>query len=257
MFSLFLITEDKNPEYNCLRDFPGFRKLKESTVNYCVCMICYKNPNVSLDNALISSPDYSPSNAGTHMKNKHKHDAPEYWDVITQKQQPAAIGKNHITISFLKLSQKNAVANFHKEAHRFITNCGLPFRVANSNAFHNYNQFLVLNAHLLKNNIKDLKMGPRKFGTIANKNFSEMVFVVAELVTKTREWYKENLGKQTPFLTVCHDIWQGNQIDVLGVSLYFNVPTTWETVKFPVALIKSDSKTASSVKDNILHALSK
>jgi hypothetical protein len=76
-----------------------------------------------------------------------------------------------------------------------------------------------------------------------------MVFVISELVRKIREELSRQCGKEVPFVTVCHDIWNGKKRDILGISVMFIDPRNCMLYRIPIGMIRISGHTAQQVSD--------
>ena len=61
--------------------------------------------------------------------------------------------------------------------------------------------------------------------------------------------YEELCGKTTPFATLCHDVWNGVNKDVLGLSLMFEDLRNGNVYHIPLGLIMAQGHTARQVCD--------
>ena len=61
--------------------------------------------------------------------------------------------------------------------------------------------------------------------------------------------YEELCGKATPFATLCHDVWNGVNKDVLGLSLMFADLRNGNVYHIPLGLIMAQGHSARQVCD--------
>jgi hypothetical protein len=269
MQSFYILTISLNYMniFTALNELAGISKLINAAHDYTVCLLCLEDDSKPLNDCLISIPKRSASNPEKHLKARHglssDHPATKYWELATvrDKQVPFDVSsmndKNTVGDLFKIQSQKEAIDGFHRLAHRFVSRCGIPFRSANSIEFHDMCKYLVVHGEKLRAQSQKLKMGEYKYREMSNIRFTEMIYVVSEMVNITRQWLSQNAGKNIPFVTVSHDIWVAKTFEVLGVSIFFVFPHTWEDVSFPIALIRSDTKVAVDVTKEINTALNK
>ena len=69
------------------------------------------------------------------------------------------------------------------------------------------------------------------------------------LISNVHTQYEELCGKTTPFATLCHDVWNGVNKDVLGLSLLFTDPRNGNVYHIPLRLIMAQGHTAHQVCD--------
>ena len=75
------------------------------------------------------------------------------------------------------------------------------------------------------------------------------VQLISMLISNVRMRYEELCGKTTPFATLCHDVWNGVNKDVLGLSLMFADPCNGNVYRIPLSLITAQGHTAHQVCD--------
>jgi hypothetical protein len=127
--------------------------------------------------------------------------------------------------------------------------------VANSTEFADMMYFAVDNADTLKNKKESLKLGYNKFTSLSERKFNEMTYVIDRLVRLSRDYYNRLTGKNIPFLSVAHDIWDSNISPFLGISLFFVDPVNWQMVSFPIGMRKSKGKKSNIITNEIRNTL--
>ena len=78
------------------------------------------------------------------------------------------------------------------------------------------------NAKLISS--KDFEISNKLLSSIRLQSYNEFVQLISTLISNVRTRYKELCGKTTPFATLCHDVWNGVNKDVLGLLLMFADP---------------------------------
>jgi hypothetical protein len=239
-----------------LKKYPGLVKI-QNTKGPCVCMICFENPLYELNRCVFSTDvRYNPSNLKKHLESKHDaRDAPAYFGHLKTAKEKSIISKasstsvstnqkqgTRLKSMFVEHNSVDAKNIFNRKVHRFVNRCGISFKTAHAPEFRDLMQFVVVNASSLKPNVDKLFLGPSKYKSISETKMEEMCYVISELVQLTRNYYTSNTGKEIPFITLSHDIWESVNADWMGVSIYFVLPHTWETIMFPIAMKKTPGK---------------
>ena len=103
------------------------------------------------------------------------------------------------------------------------------------------------NAKLISN--KDFEISNKLLSSIHLQSYNEFVQLISTLISNVRTRYEELCGKTTPFVTLCHDVWNGVNKDVLGLSLMFADPHNGNVYRIPLGLITSQGHTTHQVCD--------
>jgi hypothetical protein len=174
----------------------------------------------------------------SHVKNKHSlTDCPlifqnksEKLRVKLQAKIEATTTKDHnpaIMSNFLMKSNtnENALEEAQMLMYRFMNKAGVAIRQGALPEFHDMLSYCVTNATFLKPQVKNVKIGQRKFASTQLKSFSKTIYVLRSVIEATKKWYKDILGCEgTHFLNVGHDIWESKDNEYLGISIHMIVP---------------------------------
>jgi hypothetical protein len=215
---------------------------------FAICMLCFNKPDTELSSCIFKLTDgLNPSNVNKHFIGQHTpDDAPEFFKLSNATKKKTA-DTGTITSLFNAQSSTQAFTGFYNQCHKFFNRSNISFRLANSQDFVDLTNYIVTNAQHLKTDGDRLKIGPYKFNELAKNKFKTMTYVIGELIQLTREYYTNEIGKPVPFLTVAHDIWDSRNSEVLGVSIFFIFPLTFELLSLPIALPRVTSKKAACV----------
>ena len=76
---------------------------------------------------------------------------------------------------------------------------------------------------------------------------------VAQCVHVARESLKEHAKTHLPFVAVCHDVWDSNQKDALGLTVWFCSPQLGKLLVVPVGMEAIQDKTAKGTAKKCLN----
>ena len=110
-----------------------------------------------------------------------------------------------------------------------------------------FNEALWMGDKLISNN--DFEISNKLLSSIRLQSYNEFVQLISMLISNVRTRYEELCGKTTPFATLCHDVWNGVNKDVLGLSLMFADPRNGNVYHIQLGLIMAQGHTAHQVCD--------
>ena len=96
---------------------------------------------------------------------------------------------------------------------------------------------------------KDFEISNKLLPSICLQSYNEFVQLISMLISNVRTRYEELCGKTTPFATLCHDVWNGVNKDVLGLLLMFADLLNGNVYHIPLGLIMAQGHTACQVYD--------
>ena len=103
------------------------------------------------------------------------------------------------------------------------------------------------NVKLISN--KDFEISNKLLSSIHLQLHNEFVQLISTLISNICTRYEELCGKTTPFATLCHDVGNGVNKDVLGLSLMFADLHNGNVYRIPLGLIMAQGHTACQVCD--------
>ena len=106
--------------------------------------------------------------------------------------------------------------------YEFINDLGFPSSTVKKPIFRALLETVCCNANLISS--KDFKISNKLLSSIHLQSYNEFVQLISTLISNVCTRYEELCGKTTPFATLCHDVWNGVNKDVLGLSLTFADP---------------------------------
>ena len=221
-----------------------------------VCPQCFDDASVPLLKATISTNGVSSSNIGTHLDNYHTDKDGKKEDksgpLIENTQQP-------LMSSFAEamMPRQDAVRLLHQKIFQFVNDNGFPANTVEKKNFRDLLSFTIKNAPRL--NSQDCVISNKAITKMRLSSYDYFLKTVAMLARNVRNAYCSLCNnKPTPFATVCHDIWQGNKKDVLGVVIAFIDPRNCVDYKIPIGLCTTKGHTAKQVAAHtmkILHSV--
>ena len=216
-----------------------------------VCPYCFQNPQKELEKCLLGLGRNSSSNIGQHMSRYHKEALEDSASVATD---PTQQTMSSFTGSMV--SKTDAKVLFQQSIYQFVNDCGFPASTVERESFRNLLKCAIANAPKLKE--KDCVLSNKAITKMRLQSYNEFIKIVTDLGDKVRQAYHNLCNKAIAFCTVTHDIWQGNDKDVLGVSLIFTDPRNCEIYRLPVGLCSTKGHSAAQVAEhtkNILNAV--
>ena len=142
-------------------------------------------------------------------------------------------------------------AGARKAVQRAIYECindlGFPSSTVEKPVFRALLETIHRNAKLISS--KDFEISNKLLSSICLQSYNEFVQLISMLISNVCTRYEELCGKTTPFATLCHDVWNGVNKDVLGLSHMFVDPRNGNVYRIPLDLITSQGHTARQVCD--------
>ena len=128
-----------------------------------------------------------------------------------------------------------------------INDLGFPSSTVEKPVFRALLETICHNAKLISN--KDFEISNKLLSSICLQSYNKFVQLISTLISNVRTRYEELCGKTTPFATLCHDVWNGVNKDVLGLSLMFADLCNGNVYCIPLGLITAQGHTARQVCD--------
>jgi len=269
--------------------YPGLMIIKNNLNIALVCRHCFYQKGRSLVDCVKVLKNSNNTNYYSHLFNKHR-DVPKVaklYNSIEAKNENKVKSETAQMISGASVSVSTSVltstgnkskggtlTSFYtvepsrptKEIgarasalmYQFLNSSGTAIRHGSSKQFHDLLRFCVDNAQILAKNSNFLKLSRQKFHMEQLKSFSRTIHVVRLVIQSTRKWYADRTrSDDVAFLNVAHDIWDGKDYELLGVSVHFVVPYLWSMVSIPLGLRRSYSKKSIPVLDEINKTLAR
>ena len=143
-----------------------------------------------------------------------------------------------------KVGARKAV---QRAIYECINDLGFPSSTVEKPIFRALLETVRCNAKLISN--KDFEISNKLLSSICLQSYNEFVQLISTLISNVRMRYEELCGKTTPFATFCHDVWNGVNKDVLGLSLMFADPRNGNVYHIPLGMIMAQGYTAHQVCD--------
>ena len=131
--------------------------------------------------------------------------------------------------------------------YKCINDLGFPSSTVEKPVFRALLETVHHNAKLISN--KDFELSNKLLSSICLQSYNEFVQLISTLISNVCTQYEELCGKTTPFATLCHDVWNGVNKDVLGLSLMFADPRNGNVYNIPLGLITAQGHTTHQVCD--------
>ena len=255
----------KNPKYKKDITSKNFAPFYRRAV---ICPYCWVDKNTPLATAFIVLSNKSTSNYHAHMKRLHPDIPSEDKGTVSSKHSitgevstssKAALGVKPEPIDLVqdgpldRFTNKDHTtkARARKAVQRAIYECindlGFPSSTVEKPVFRALLETVRRNAKLISN--KDFEISNKLLSSIHLQSYNEFVQLISMLISNVPTRYEELCGKTTPFATLCHDVWNGVNKDVLGLSLMFADPRNGNGYRIPLGLITSQGHTARQVCD--------
>ena len=131
--------------------------------------------------------------------------------------------------------------------YKYFNDLGFPSSTVEKPVFRALLETVRQNAKLISNN--DFEISNKLLSSIHLQSYNEFVQLISMLISNVCTRYEELCGKTTPFATFCHDVWNGVNKDVLGLSLMFEDPRNGNVYHIQLGLIMAQGHTAHQVCD--------
>jgi hypothetical protein len=89
--------------------------------------------------------------------------------------------------------------------YRFFNEANVAIRQANNKNLRKYTEYLIDNCHSLRNKKQSVLFSIFKYKKLEINDFTSFVQIIKFLVNIARNYYKDNLRSDTPFIVVAHD----------------------------------------------------
>ena len=206
-----------------------------------LCPLCFYSNEKSLDQSALRCGNKTgrTSNIMTHRKNHHK-------DVVFEDETAPS---NQSTLSSFRVkttTKSQSSQQLQKLIYQFVNDCCLPAITVEKPQFRNLIRFAIKNAPALKDSSAEI-MSRRQITKIRLDSYQDFFDVVSGLITRVRAEYNRLCLQDIPFVTVCHDIWQAKDHDVLGVTVMFIDPRNCKIYRIPIGLADCEGHAATDV----------
>ena len=121
--------------------------------------------------------------------------------------------------SSLSHASQYAIDEQHNLQFKFINNGDHTDKATINPNFHSMIDVAITHTKELNGSLKP--MGLRNSVSIQFSSYDEFTSTVSSLVAKVRQWYIKETGSVKPFITVAHDVWDGNHKQINGLSIFF------------------------------------
>jgi hypothetical protein len=233
--------------------------------------LCWNKSDVRRGKCFVSLVNNNYSNVWTHIKGKHQE--AEYSEIIpggktggkastntnlssltgdSANSSKIGGGTQSLLTSCFKPTSPNQALTY---LYRFFNEANVAIRQSSNENLKLFIEYLIDNGSSFKQRKIDCQFSKYKYKKFEVDDFSFFVQMMKYLVNITREYYKDNLKTNTPFITVAHDGWDSKDHDILGVSVHFVCPVLWIPVNLAVGLQRIFNKTAASLHQVIMEIL--
>ena len=128
-----------------------------------------------------------------------------------------------------------------------INDLGFPSSTVEKPVFCALLETICRNAKLISN--KDFEIRNKLLSSICLQSYNEFVQFISMLISNVCMQYDELCGKTTPLCYIVHDVWNGVNKDVLGLSLMFADLRNGNVYCIPLGMISAQRHTACQVCD--------
>ena len=240
-----------------------------------ICPYCWVDKNTPLATAFSVLSNKSTLNYHAHMKRLHPDIPLEDEGTVSSKHSitgevctssKTAVGVNEEPIDLVedgpldRFTNKDPTtkAGARKAVQRAIYECindlGFPSSTVEKPVFRALLETIRRNAKLISS--KDFEISDKLLSSIRLQSNNEYVQLISMLISNVCTRHEELCGKTTPLATLCHDVWNGVNKDVLGLLLMFADPRNGNVYRIPLGLLTSQGHTACQVCDLSVASLS-
>ena len=241
----------KNPKYKKDITSKNFTPFYRRAV---ICPYCWVDKNTPLATAFIVLSNKSTSNYHAHMKRLHPEIPLEDEGTVSSKHSitgevstssKATAGVKTETIDLVedgpldRFTNKDPTTKVGAQKvvqwaiYECINDLGFPSSTVEKPVFCALLETVRSNAKLISS--KDFEISNKLLSSICLQSYNEFVQLISMLISNVRMQYEELCGKTTPFATLCHDVWNGVNKDVLGLLLMFADPRNGNVYRIPLA----------------------
>ena len=255
----------KNPKYKKDIASKNFAPFYRRAV---ICPYCWVDKNTPLAAAFIVLSNKSTSNYHAHMKHLHPEIPLEDEGKVSSKHSitgevstssKATAGVKTETIDLVEDGPLDRCTNKDPTTkvgarkvvqwaiYECIDDLGFPSSTVEKPVFCALLETVCHNAKLISN--KDFEISNKLLSSICLQSYNKFVQLISTLISNVRTRYEELCAKTTPFATLCHDVWNGVNKDVLGLLLMFADPWNGNIYRIPLGLITAQGHTTCQVCD--------
>ncbi len=231
-------------------------------------MLCWRNVKIPLVTGIVSTTNYSISNAKGHLLTNHQREEipdmyPSDISTVTRSVSQSVAEKGSTLVqSTIKPNQlqfkpigSSQVALSH--LYSFFNEASVAIEQSSNVHLNTFIDYLLENAESLRQKKLECFFSRWKYKKQELSHFFTFISTLKYLVTFTRDYYKNMLciDDGIPFITVSHDGWDSKDNDILGVSIHFVVPQHWKMVCLAIGLRRIYSKSSQAVVDAITNIL--
>ena len=195
------------------------------------------------------------SNAKTHFVGVHRKLMAHLQQVEKKK---GFVDSNSVTGSVasvshstmegqLQMMPKEEIINMGEYLlFRYMNQCNIAARNGANEMLAKYTDHILMYSDFYKKKKDKVILSKPRYRIQRERSFVSFINVVRNLVKSTREYYLNKLGQRTPFINLAHDGWDSKDLDMLGVSIQFTHPVTFDHIRVAVGLRKTVDKTSIS-----------
>jgi hypothetical protein len=228
-----------------------------------VCTICWNYPDKELEKCIISTVRYNVSNCNTHFKSHKPEEIPYLLtdvSTITSTSNTKSTGKK-LQNKLTNYTSDNATPITAKVAtgfmYKFFNEANIAIMQATNPNLKKFVDYLLDNASNLRTKRSELYFSRLKYKKEEASCFSYFLMSLRHIVCYCRNFYKQHLAINTPFLYVSHDGWDSTNYDVLGVSIHILIPVYWKMINLAVGLKRVTSKKSANILNATLAILNR
>lgn len=229
-----------------------------------ICKKCFRNKNRTFDSAVIKICKSNGTNINSHFRNNHSSDSD--CDYESDSETPQSHKRTAGTLlsenSGFKLLGKKmkssfCLEEFHYDVHCFVNDTGMAQRTVENPVFRKMLNSAYLIGKSDGSNAKDVLMGRAMLTTIRKSSISHITSTVKQTMQICRYWFRQKTGKDHPFVSICHDIWDGKCQELLGICITFTYPISYKIFKVSLGLCSTKGKGAETVAAETIRILHK
>lgn len=232
-----------------------FRSISRRVV---ICPSCYNHVDIPLNKAIIQCGKDGGNSFNISQHRERTHSPTEEFPNLMKT---VEVSSSNTVAS---PSMQSSISRFaHNLPSRFdakkivrdaifccVNDLGFPASTVERPEFREMLRQIHLNAPVI--NPRDFMMSNQAIAFTRVEEYNNAIRVVSNHATKIRSEYKSICGRSIPYVTICHDIWQGHKKDVLGVTLTYCDPRNCEIYRVPIGLVNTHGHTAREVSDHTI-----
>lgn len=226
-------------------------------------MACFRNPQVALEFAVLSTYKHNPYNAENHLRSVHtKDELPEYYRVGAQQKKLFPVKGECLTLlNQMKIDPHNittpskqmssVIAKGNELLYKFFNTANIAVYQADNAHLQAFASHMVDNAQVYKQRKKAIGFSRWHYKSQELRIFTEFISFVKSAVDVSRNFYNNETGCHVPFITVSHDGWDSKKRDILGCCIHFIVPGQFVFISVPVGLKYLSSKKSEETVEHL------